>query len=185
MELGAAEACAPYLQKHVHPATCAETIIFSCFKQDQALDRLEFPNLAARLRQNTVQKSYRPSGSIICFRVTRFRPFRPLSFRCRRRALARRSAGLKAGRYCGIAPKILPALVDGRFLRAFLENEQSSCRLMGGEDPNPEADTEADLTIMICSNEATLLKLASSLSSADLRIGKRHRGPVRNWSYAN
>src|SRR5206468_1558846 len=79
MELGAAEACAQYLQKHVHPATCAETIIFSCFKQDQALDRLEFPNLAARLRQNTVQKSYRPSGSIICFRVTRFRPFRPLS----------------------------------------------------------------------------------------------------------
>ncbi len=50
------EVCAQCLQKHVDPATGAETIIFSCFNQDQELDRVDFPNLAARLRQNTVQE---------------------------------------------------------------------------------------------------------------------------------
>ena len=48
------EVCAQCLQKHVDPATGRETIIFSCFNQDQELDRVDFPNLAARLRQNTV-----------------------------------------------------------------------------------------------------------------------------------
>jgi NADPH-dependent glutamate synthase beta subunit-like oxidoreductase/NAD(P)H-flavin reductase len=50
------EVCAQCLQKHVDPRTGAETIIFSCFNQDQELDRVDFPNLAARLRQNTVQE---------------------------------------------------------------------------------------------------------------------------------
>jgi hypothetical protein len=50
------EVCAQCLQKHVDPKTGRETIIFSCFNQDQALDRVDFPNLAARLRQNTVQE---------------------------------------------------------------------------------------------------------------------------------
>jgi NAD(P)H-flavin reductase/NADPH-dependent glutamate synthase beta subunit-like oxidoreductase len=50
------EVCAQCLQKHVDPATGRETIIFSCFNQDQLLDRVDFPNLAARLRQNTVQE---------------------------------------------------------------------------------------------------------------------------------
>jgi NAD(P)H-flavin reductase len=50
------EVCAQCLQKHVDPATGIETIIFSCFNQDQELDRVDFPNLAARLRQNTVQE---------------------------------------------------------------------------------------------------------------------------------
>ncbi len=50
------EVCAQCLQKHVDPATGRETIIFSCFNQDQELDRVDFPNLAARLRQNTVQE---------------------------------------------------------------------------------------------------------------------------------
>jgi NADPH-dependent glutamate synthase beta subunit-like oxidoreductase/NAD(P)H-flavin reductase len=50
------EVCAQCLQKHVDPATGRETIIFSCFNQDQALDRVDFSNLAARLRQNTVQE---------------------------------------------------------------------------------------------------------------------------------
>jgi NADPH-dependent glutamate synthase beta subunit-like oxidoreductase/NAD(P)H-flavin reductase len=50
------EVCAQCLQKHVDPATGKETIIFSCFNQDQELDRVDFPNLAARLRQNTVQE---------------------------------------------------------------------------------------------------------------------------------
>jgi NAD(P)H-flavin reductase/NADPH-dependent glutamate synthase beta subunit-like oxidoreductase len=50
------EVCAQCLQKHHDPATGKETIIFSCFNQDQELDRVDFPNLAARLRQNTVQE---------------------------------------------------------------------------------------------------------------------------------
>jgi NADPH-dependent glutamate synthase beta subunit-like oxidoreductase/NAD(P)H-flavin reductase len=50
------EVCAQCLQKHVDPATGKETIIFSCFNQDQELDRVDFKNLNARLRQNTVQE---------------------------------------------------------------------------------------------------------------------------------
>ena len=50
------EVCAQCLQKHVDPVTGKEEIIFSCFNQDQELDRVDFPNLAARLRQNTVQE---------------------------------------------------------------------------------------------------------------------------------
>jgi len=50
------EVCAQCLQKHVDPASGKETIIFSCFNQDQQMDRVDFPNLAARLRQNTVQE---------------------------------------------------------------------------------------------------------------------------------
>jgi hypothetical protein len=50
------EVCAQCLQKHVDPETGKETIIFSCFNQDQLLDWVDFPNLAARLRQNTVQE---------------------------------------------------------------------------------------------------------------------------------
>jgi len=50
------EVCAQCLQKHVDPTTGRETIIFSCFNQDQEMDRVDFQNLAARLRQNTVQE---------------------------------------------------------------------------------------------------------------------------------
>jgi NAD(P)H-flavin reductase/NADPH-dependent glutamate synthase beta subunit-like oxidoreductase len=50
------EVCAQCLQKHIDPASGRETIIFSCFNQDQDMDRVDFPNLAARLRQNTVQE---------------------------------------------------------------------------------------------------------------------------------
>jgi NADPH-dependent glutamate synthase beta subunit-like oxidoreductase/NAD(P)H-flavin reductase len=50
------EVCAQCLQKHVDPKTGKESIVFSCFNQDQDMDRVDFPNLAARLRQNTVQE---------------------------------------------------------------------------------------------------------------------------------
>jgi NAD(P)H-flavin reductase/NADPH-dependent glutamate synthase beta subunit-like oxidoreductase len=50
------EVCAQCLQKHVDPETGRETIIFSCFNQDQLMDRVDFFNLNARLRQNTVQE---------------------------------------------------------------------------------------------------------------------------------
>ncbi|HZS41170.1 MAG TPA: FAD-dependent oxidoreductase, partial [Polyangia bacterium] len=50
------EVCAQCLQKHVDPRTGKQTIIFSCFNQDQSMDHVDFPNLAARLRQNTMQE---------------------------------------------------------------------------------------------------------------------------------
>jgi NAD(P)H-flavin reductase len=50
------EVCAQCLQKHVDPATGKEEFIFSCFNQDQEMDRVDFTNLNARLRQNTVQE---------------------------------------------------------------------------------------------------------------------------------
>jgi len=50
------EVCAQCLQKHVDPATGREEYVFSCFNQDQDIDRVDFPHLNARLRQNTVQE---------------------------------------------------------------------------------------------------------------------------------
>jgi NADPH-dependent glutamate synthase beta subunit-like oxidoreductase/NAD(P)H-flavin reductase len=48
------QVCAQCLQRHVDPATGKESFIFSCFNQDQHLDHVDFTNLRARLRQNTV-----------------------------------------------------------------------------------------------------------------------------------
>jgi NAD(P)H-flavin reductase len=50
------EVCAQCLQRHIDPVTGQETIVFSCFNQDQEMDRVDFVNLAARLRQNSVQE---------------------------------------------------------------------------------------------------------------------------------
>ncbi|HEY2728349.1 MAG TPA: FAD-dependent oxidoreductase [Polyangia bacterium] len=50
------EICAQCLQKHVDPTSGKETIIFSCSNQDQLQDFVDWKNLAARLRQNTVQE---------------------------------------------------------------------------------------------------------------------------------
>jgi len=49
------EICAQCLQKHVDPETGKEiTPVFSCFNQDQELDRVDFAHLKSRLRQNSV-----------------------------------------------------------------------------------------------------------------------------------
>ncbi len=50
------EVCAQCLQRHVDPETGAESFVFSCFNQDQLLDRVDFQHLNARLRANTVQE---------------------------------------------------------------------------------------------------------------------------------
>ena len=50
------EVCAQCLQRHVDPATGREEFIFSCYNQDQDLDRVDFANLHARLPQNSVQE---------------------------------------------------------------------------------------------------------------------------------
>ncbi|MBI4006200.1 MAG: pyridine nucleotide-disulfide oxidoreductase [Gammaproteobacteria bacterium] len=48
--------CAQCLCKHVDPHTGEEYFVYSCYNQDQELDRVDFTNLNARLRQNTVQE---------------------------------------------------------------------------------------------------------------------------------
>jgi NAD(P)H-flavin reductase len=48
--------CAQCLCKHVEPDTGKESFVSSCYNQDQDLDRVDFPNLQARLRQNSVQE---------------------------------------------------------------------------------------------------------------------------------
>jgi NAD(P)H-flavin reductase len=50
------EICAQCLQVHRDPATGVESVVFSCFNQDQDLDRVDFDNLRARLNQNGVQE---------------------------------------------------------------------------------------------------------------------------------
>jgi NAD(P)H-flavin reductase len=46
------EVCAQCLQRHVDPDTGQESFVFTCFNQDQLADRMDWANLAARLRQN-------------------------------------------------------------------------------------------------------------------------------------
>ncbi|MDX1518493.1 MAG: FAD-dependent oxidoreductase [Gammaproteobacteria bacterium] len=48
--------CAQCLCKHIDPHTQEEYFVYSCYNQDQELDRVDFSNLNARLRQNTVQE---------------------------------------------------------------------------------------------------------------------------------
>jgi len=46
------EVCAQCLQRQRDPVTGIETVVFTCFNQDQHLDHVDFPSLAARLSQN-------------------------------------------------------------------------------------------------------------------------------------
>lgn len=48
--------CAQCLCKHADPESGEEYFVYSCYNQDQDLDRVDFPNLYARLRQNSVQE---------------------------------------------------------------------------------------------------------------------------------
>jgi NADPH-dependent glutamate synthase beta subunit-like oxidoreductase/NAD(P)H-flavin reductase len=50
------EICAQCLQKHTDPATGKVTYVYSCFNQDQCLDKVDFIHLNERLKQNTVQE---------------------------------------------------------------------------------------------------------------------------------
>ena len=50
------EVCAQCLQPQIDPATGERSVVFSCFNQDQALDRVDFPALHERLLQNGVQE---------------------------------------------------------------------------------------------------------------------------------
>ncbi len=50
------EICAQCLQTHRDPVTGEETVVFSCFNQDQPLDKVDFGNLRTRLTQNGAQE---------------------------------------------------------------------------------------------------------------------------------
>jgi NADPH-dependent glutamate synthase beta subunit-like oxidoreductase/NAD(P)H-flavin reductase len=50
------EICAQCLQTHRDPVTGKETVVFSCFNQDQPLDHVGFDSLRSRLSQNNVQE---------------------------------------------------------------------------------------------------------------------------------
>jgi len=50
------EICAQCLQPQRDPVTGKTSYVFSCFNQDQPLDRVDFPALDARLKQNAVQE---------------------------------------------------------------------------------------------------------------------------------
>ncbi len=50
------EICGQCLQEHKDPISGNDTVVFSCFNQDQSLDRVDFAGLRSRLRQNSVQE---------------------------------------------------------------------------------------------------------------------------------
>ena len=50
------EVCAQCLQKHRDPKTGKETLVFSCYNQDQELDSVDFKHLNQRLRANSMQE---------------------------------------------------------------------------------------------------------------------------------
>ncbi|WP_236686409.1 FAD-dependent oxidoreductase [Paramagnetospirillum magnetotacticum] len=50
------EVCAQCLQKHKDPVTGEEKVVFTCFDQDQALDKVDFASLAERLGQNSASE---------------------------------------------------------------------------------------------------------------------------------
>jgi NAD(P)H-flavin reductase len=47
------EVCSQCLQRHVDPVTGRESLVFSCFNQDQQLDFVDFQFLHQRLQQNS------------------------------------------------------------------------------------------------------------------------------------
>jgi NADPH-dependent glutamate synthase beta subunit-like oxidoreductase/NAD(P)H-flavin reductase len=50
------EICAQCLQMHKNPQTGEETVVFSCFNQDQPLDEVDWGGLRTRLSQNAAQE---------------------------------------------------------------------------------------------------------------------------------
>jgi len=50
------EICAQCLQRHVDPVTGEQSVVFSCFNQDQPLDLVDFASLNGRLKQNSLHE---------------------------------------------------------------------------------------------------------------------------------
>jgi NADPH-dependent glutamate synthase beta subunit-like oxidoreductase/NAD(P)H-flavin reductase len=76
------EICAQCLQVHRDPQTGEETVVFSCFNQDQPLDRVDFASLRTRLSQNGAQEKVTKLWIDHCLRAIGARtasPAAPLS----------------------------------------------------------------------------------------------------------
>ena len=68
------EICAQCLQVHKDPKTGEETVVFSCFNQDQPLDHVEFSSLRSRLSQNGTQEKLTKLWIDHCLRQIGARP---------------------------------------------------------------------------------------------------------------
>jgi NAD(P)H-flavin reductase len=68
------EICAQCLQMHKDPVTGEETVVFSCFNQDQPLDHVEFGSLRSRLTQNGTQEKLTKMWIDRCLRGIGARP---------------------------------------------------------------------------------------------------------------
>ncbi len=68
------EICAQCLQVHKDPKTGEETVVFSCFNQDQPLDQVEFGSLRSRLSQNGTQEKLTKLWVDHCLRNIGARP---------------------------------------------------------------------------------------------------------------
>ncbi|HEX4231218.1 MAG TPA: FAD-dependent oxidoreductase [Bryobacteraceae bacterium] len=68
------EICAQCLQMHKDPVTGNETVVFSCFNQDQPLDHVEFGSLRSRLSQNGTQEKLTKLWIDHCLRELGLRP---------------------------------------------------------------------------------------------------------------
>ncbi len=68
------EICAQCLQVHKDPNTGQETVVFSCFNQDQPLDHVEFGSLRSRLSQNGTQEKLTKMWVDHCLRKVGARP---------------------------------------------------------------------------------------------------------------
>ncbi|MBV9085722.1 MAG: FAD-dependent oxidoreductase [Acidobacteriaceae bacterium] len=68
------EICAQCLQMHKDPVTGKETVVFSCFNQDQPLDHVEFGSLRSRLSQNGTQEKLTKLWVDHCLRSIGVRP---------------------------------------------------------------------------------------------------------------
>jgi NAD(P)H-flavin reductase len=68
------EICAQCLQMHKDPVTGKETVVFSCFNQDQPLDHVEFGSLRSRLTQNGTQEKLTKLWIDRCLRGIGARP---------------------------------------------------------------------------------------------------------------
>jgi NAD(P)H-flavin reductase len=68
------EVCAQCLQPHFDPVSGERSVVFSCFNQDQALDRVDFWALHERLSQNAVQEKLTAQWIDRTLRQLRARP---------------------------------------------------------------------------------------------------------------
>jgi NADPH-dependent glutamate synthase beta subunit-like oxidoreductase/NAD(P)H-flavin reductase len=68
------EICAQCLQRWVDPETGKETTVFSCYNQDQPLDRVDWAMLNERLRQNAVAEKLTRAWIDRCLRRLHLRP---------------------------------------------------------------------------------------------------------------